>query len=214
MTELENTPLVTAPHSKRKRGRWVAVILAVAAAGLGLWYGIAALLPENDISAPDWVQKELIEVDGAARRGTPLETVTAIAVHYVGNPNTTAMQNRNYFNQKGVSVSAHFIVGLEGEIIQCVPLNEISSATNYRNRDTISIEVCHPDATGKFNKKTYASLVKLVTWLCGEFHLDETDLLRHYDVTGKLCPLYYVQNPQAWAEFVKEIGRNLTEKSE
>ena len=43
-------------------------------------------------------------------------------------------------------MSAHFLIGLEGEIIQCIPLNEKSSATNDRNRDTISIEVCHPDA--------------------------------------------------------------------
>lgn len=166
------------------------------------------------ITVPDWIQQELIVVDGAARRGTKLNKVTAIAVHYVGNPNTTAMQNRNYFNQEGVTVSSHFIVGLEGEVVQCVPLDEISSATNHRNRDTISIEVCHPDATGQFSEKTYASLVRLVTWLCGEFELDQSNLLRHYDVTGKLCPLYYVKNPEAWEQFCDEIGRNLVEKSE
>ncbi len=162
---------------------------------------------------PEWIQQELIKVDGAARRGTKLDKVTAIAVHYVGNPNTTAMQNRNYFNQPGVTVSSHFIVGLEGEVVQCVPIDEISSATNHRNRDTISIEVCHPDASGQFSEKTYASLVRLVTWLCRELELDETDLLRHYDVTGKMCPLYYVKNPQEWENFCAEIGRNLSEKS-
>lgn len=167
----------------------------------------------NTMVMPEWIQQELIRVDGAARRGTKLEKVTAIAVHYVGNPNTTAMQNRNYFNQKGVTVSSHFIVGLEGEVVQCVPIDEISSATNHRNRDTISIEVCHPDASGQFSEKTYASLVRLVTWLCRELELDQTDLLRHYDVTGKLCPLYYVKNPQEWESFCDEIGRNLAEKS-
>ncbi len=186
---------------------------------LGLFLVTLCCLPffrkqHKPIVIPDWIQQELIAVDGAARRGSKLDKVTAIAVHYVGNPNTTAMQNRNYFNQQGVTVSSHFVVGLEGEVVQCVPLDEISSATNHRNRDTISIEVCHPDVSGQFSEKTYASLVRLVTWLCREFELDQFDLLRHYDVTGKLCPLYYVKNPDAWTQFCDEIGRNLAEKSE
>lgn len=207
------SPLVTDLTDKRRRKRFV--VIAIAVLLLAVFCSIPLFRSQPKVSTvPDWIQQELITVDGAARRGTKLDTVTAIAVHYVGNPNTTAMQNRNYFNQRGVTVSSHFIVGLDGEIVQCVPLDEISSATNHRNRDTVSVEVCHPDATGQFSEKTYASLVRLVTWLCREFELDQTNLLRHYDVTGKLCPLYYVQNPEAWEQFCDEIGRNLVEKSE
>ena len=100
-------------------------------------------------------------------------------------------------------------MGLEGEVIQCVPLDEKSSATNDRNGDTISIEVCHPDKTGKFNNKTYRSLVKLTAWLCDRYHLDENDVIRHYDVTGKECPLYYVKHPDAWKQFIKDVGNAL-----
>ena len=134
-----------------------------------------------------------------------------IAIHYVGNPDTTAKANRNYFNTPGVEVSSHFIVGLEGEIVQCVPLDEKSAATNQRNIDTISIEVCHPDETGRFNDKTYASLVKLCAWLCQQLDLDETHLIRHYDVTGKSCPLYYVVHEDAWAQLKKDVGTYLNE---
>ena len=95
---------------------------------------------------PDWVDVQIIPVNGAARRGEPMKKVTDIAIHYVGNPGTTAQANRNYFAQPDTQVSAHFLVGLDGEVIQCIPLEEKSSATNERNRDTISIEVCHPDA--------------------------------------------------------------------
>ncbi len=77
-----------------------------------------------------------------------MRRVTDIAIHYVGNPGTSAQANRNYFAQPDAQVSAHFLIGLEGEIIQCIPLNEKSSATNDRNRDTISIEVCHPRRHG------------------------------------------------------------------
>ena len=68
----------------------------------------------------------------------------------MGNPGTTAQANRNYFAQPDTQVSAHFLVGLDGEVIQCIPLEEKSSATNERNRDTISIEVCHPDTWTQF----------------------------------------------------------------
>ena len=123
-----------------------------------------------------------------------LNKVTKIAVHYVGNPGTSAEANRNYFeNQKngGTYVSSHFIIGLQGEIIQCIPLNEISYCTNQANTYSISIECCHPDSTGKFNEATENSLAELCAYLLEKFGLSADDIIRHYDVTGKQCPLYW-----------------------
>ncbi len=163
---------------------------------------------EEDVGVdnlPDWVQVNLISVDGASRRGEDLEAVRSIAVHYVANPGSTAIANRNYFNSPDSTTSSHFIVGLEGEVILCVPLNEKSSATNERNLDTISIEVCHPDETGEFSPVTHASLVRLLSWLCEEFSLERNDIIRHYDVTGKMCPKYYVEHPEAWEELKNQV---------
>jgi len=124
-----------------------------------------------------------------------LEKVTKIAVHYVGNPNTSAVANRNYFeNQKngGKYVSSHFIVGLNGEIIQCIPLDEWSYCTNQANGYSISIECCHPDSSGKFTEATEKALAELCAYLCEKFVLNPmNDIIRHYDVTGKQCPLYW-----------------------
>ena len=159
----------------------------------------------KDAATPEWVDKQIIDVDGESRRGTKLDELNDIVIHYVGNPGTTAQQNRNYFSNPDSEVSSHFVVGLEGEIIQCVPLDEMSSATNWRNGDTISIEVCHPDTTGQFNDITYASLVKLTAWLLQTYGLDENHIIRHYDVTGKLCPLYYVEHEEAWVQFKADV---------
>lgn len=154
---------------------------------------------------PMWVDVDLIRVDGASRRGEKLEAVKDIAVHYVANPGTSAKANRNYFDSEDSETSAHFIVGLEGEIIQCVPLDEKSSATNERNRDTISVEVCHPDTSGEFTPVTRKALIRLLVWLCKEYELSEENLIRHYDVTGKMCPLYYVEHPEAWDELKRDV---------
>ena len=153
-----------------------------------------------------------------SRPGIKLEKVTKIAVHYVGNPKSTAKNNRDYFeNLKDTHeryVSAHFIIGLEGEIIQCIPLNEWSYCTNQANGYSISIECCHPDSTGKFNKATEDSLVELCAYLCKKFGLTADDVIRHYDVTGKHCPLWYVSHPEDYTVFKERVRAALSETAE
>lgn len=154
----------------------------------------------------DSIKVSLLTPNEYSRPGKRLDKVNGIVVHYVANPNTTAEQNRSYFeglkDSKATYASSHYIVGLDGEIIQCVPIDEIAYASNDRNADTISIECCHPDETGKFNKETYDSLVLLTAALCRTYGLNpEENIIRHYDVTGKLCPLYFVEHEDEWHEF-------------
>ncbi|MCC8129358.1 MAG: peptidoglycan recognition protein family protein [Clostridiales bacterium] len=158
---------------------------------------------------PDWVTVDLLTVNEYSRPGIELETVNGIIVHYVGNPGTTAQANRNYFEglaETGEAhASSHFVIGLKGEIIQCVPLDEIAYCSNDRNSDTISIECCHPGEDGAFTQETYDSLVKLVAFLADYYDLGRDEVIRHYDVTGKLCPLYYVEHEDAWEQFKNDV---------
>ena len=144
-----------------------------------------------------------------------LEEVTGIVIHYVGNPGTTAQQNRDYFESLAetgeTSASSHYVVGLDGEIIQCIPLNEVAYASRQRNKDTISIEVCHPTSEGWFNSETYEALIELVAWLVVEYDLEIEEVIRHYDVTGKICPKYYVENEKAWTDFLMDLENYINE---
>lgn len=150
-----------------------------------------------DASEPE-ISVQLLDVNDYSRPGTEMDPVTGVVIHYTANPGSTAQQNRDYFNSlqdgQGTSVSSHFIVGLDGEIVQCVPTWEVAYASNERNHDTISIECCHPDDTGKFKDATYISMVRLTAFLCEKFDLDADAVIRHYDVTGKNCPKYFVEN--------------------
>src|SRR5690606_8274663 len=80
------------------------------------------------------------------RTQTKLEKIKGVVIHYTANPGTNALQNRNYFenlkNSGATKVSSHFVIGLKGDIVQCIPTSEIAYASNERNEDTISIEVC------------------------------------------------------------------------
>ncbi len=157
-----------------------------------------------------YIDVELLTPNSYSRPQIPIEQVNYIAIHYTANPGSTAMSNRNYFENLATTqenkVSSHFVVGLEGEVVQCIPTSEMSYATNSRNVDTISIECCHPDETGQFNDATYSSAVKLTAWLCTRFGLDTDQVIRHYDVTGKDCPKYYVENPDAWFRMKADIA--------
>ena len=147
-----------------------------------------------------------------------LKKVHAIVVHYTANPRVDAVANRNYFNnlpkanerkQKKTYASRHFVIGLDGTIVQCIPLEEMAYASNDRNSDTVSIECCHKKENGKFTAQTQAALIQLCTYLCIKFDLTEENLIRHYDVTGKICPKYFVEHPDAWETFKKDVGMEL-----
>ena len=164
---------------------------------------------EVEITPPDWVTQDLLPVNEYSRPGDALPQVNGVVVHYVGNPGTTAEQNRNYYANLAKThetyVSSHFLIGIDGTILQCVPLNEISYCSNSRNVDTISIECCHPDETGQFTQETLNSLKRLLNWLIEIYDLTPEDILRHYDVTGKECPRYFVRHPKEWEAFLNTL---------
>ncbi len=136
-----------------------------------------------------------------------------VVVHWVANPGSTALNNRKYFENGagGNYTSAHYIIGLDGEILELIPPTECAQhagksygeqwneMAKYNNSKLIGIECCHPDTSGKFSDKTTKSLTELVRYLCERFMLDsDKDVYRHYDVCGKNCPAFYVQNPAEW----------------
>jgi N-acetylmuramoyl-L-alanine amidase CwlA len=150
-----------------------------------------------------------LTINPMSRPGTKIGTIKGIVIHYVGNPGSSAKANRDYFeslkNQKVTYASSHYIVGLGGEIIRCVPEDEVAYHASAANGNYIGIEVCHPDASGKFSDVTRAALVELAADILWRHSAKE--IKRHYDVTGKLCPLYYVNNPAEWEKLVADIRK-------
>lgn len=169
-----------------------------------------------DASEPE-IDVQLLDVNAYSRPGINTDTITGIVIHYTANPGSTAQENRDYFNSlqytQETEASSNFVIGLDGEIIQCVPTWEVAYASNERNMDTVSIECCHPDDSGAFTDETYRSLVQLTAWLCEKFDLTQDDVIRHYDVTGKICPKYFVDHEDEWSGFKANVGKAM-ERSE
>lgn len=206
-----------------------ATLILILAVGFGMWKlgtylwsreegkDVEAALPieqeqqmiEENRSEKPVMEEKFLTPNEYSRPGEPLTEVTEIFVHYTANAGTSAAQNRSYFENLGItgetSASAHFVVGFNGEIIQCLPLDEIGYAVMEHNYNSISIECCYLQEDGKFEDATYQSLVKLVGWLLNEYDLGPSAVKRHYDSNGKLCPKYYVEHEDAWNQFVKDV---------
>lgn len=161
------------------------------------------------------IQERLLTINPYSRSGEKQGTIKNIIVHWVGNAKSTAIANRNYFESLKDShktyASSHYIIGLNGEIIRCIPENEVAfhAGSHSMNRKSIGIENCHPDWEGKFNEATYNSLVELCADICKRYNLGIDAIIRHYDVTGKECPRYYVRNEQEWIKFKNDVANKL-----
>jgi N-acetylmuramoyl-L-alanine amidase len=175
------------------------------------------------------IQKLLLTKNMFSRPGKKLERVKGIAIHWVGNAGSSAVANRNYFeilkNQSPNDpaaryASAHFVIGIEGYVVQCLPLDEmayhvgaktyspgaVTAFGHYPNNCTIGIELCHPDDSGKFTKATLDAATELCWTLCGQFNLAQKDIWTHCQITGKNCPKWFVDHPDEFGEFVSHAA--------
>lgn len=184
-------------------------VISSAASTSGVIQGLSAT---EFAKHPEW-EENFLTPNEYSRPGEALEEVNSIFVHYTANPNTSAAQNRSYFEQLKdthiTSASAHFIIGYNGEIIQCIPLDEIAYAVQTRNYDSVSIECCYKSADGSFTQETYDSLIELLAWLTDVYDLTTDDILRHYDCGRKKCPIYYTEHEDAWERLKEDVGEKL-----
>ena len=156
----------------------------------------------------------------AARTGgkRALSGVTAIVFHYTGNSGTTAsaLGNARYFARgcDGRAASAHYVVDEKNIVYECVPLDTIASSVGdgssgkmgklVNNSNSVSIEmVSHSDASGKYYipEETQENAARLYQILLKKLP-NVKYTVRHYDVSGKLCPAPMVDETK-WNEFKK-----------
>lgn len=126
-----------------------------------------------------------------------------IVMHYTANRNDTAKNNALYFHNNVLESSAHYFVD-DDEIYQSVKDEDTAyhcGAYQYvhptcRNNNSIGVEMCGHYKDGKIyaSEKTLLNAAKLVSELCSKYNIPFDHIIRHYDVTGKLCPIYWIDN--------------------
>jgi len=143
------------------------------------------------------------------------QPIQFIVVHYTANNGDRAQGNGNYFAQANRNASAHYFVD-ENEIVQSVKDNDTAwhcGAKSYkhpkcRNDNSIGVEMCsEKDDKGQYyiNEQTQNTAIKLIKVLMEKYNIPIENVLRHYDVTGKMCPEPFVRNQMQWLDFKQKL---------
>lgn len=177
------------------------------------------------------IQKMFITPNEYSRPQTPLNKVRGLVIHWYADPMASAIAVRNFFenrkNGKSGYGSAQYNIGLQGEIIQNIPENEMAygvgsktyapialkKLSSYPNNCVLNIECAHVDWTGKMTDATYFSLVELTVDIMKRHELSVEDLWLHQEVVlWKDCHRWFVNNQNEWVTFKKQIDDLLNKK--
>ena len=160
------------------------------------------------VSKPKMVCKTPSYLSKYIAGGTRSRT-TKIAWHYTGAHDVKGINTiNNWFNsinrgeQGNRYASSHFVMDLDGTIYTYIPMKRIAWTTNAANYYSIGIECATTGDDDHYTDKEYVSMVKLGAWLAQYYGLDpREDFIRHYDVTKKICPRYFVNHFDKWKQF-------------
>ena len=150
-----------------------------------------------------------------------------LVYHYTANDGDTDEANAKYFHNNVVKASAHRFVDDDSVTIS-VPDNYVAyhcggglqGRDGHRfykictNTNSIGIEMCDTIKNGKYevSSKTRANAIALGKEIVKKYGIKKENVIRHFDVTGKNCPAYFVKDEEAWKKFKDEIFE--TEKKE
>lgn len=151
-----------------------------------------------------------------------------IVIHYTGNDGDTDEANAKYFQNNIVKASAHYFVD-DDSVTQSVPDNYVAWSVGgskyancnhtgggkyYRkctNANSISVELCdvQKDGVSNFSKKTINNAIDLIKLLMAKYNVDTKHIIRHFDVTGKICPKPFINDVNLWQKFKMRLTEEI-----
>ena len=170
---------------------------------------------------------ELIQCNSSNYSSGRWQPIKYIVMHYTANDGDTARNNCDYYhNNSGLQASAHYFVDEHG-VMQSVREGDTAwhcGARAYwhpecRNANSIGIEMCsrkRADGSYYILPETVVNAAALAREIMQRYGIDTDHVLRHYDVTGKRCPMPWVDDPAQWTAFkdTLTLGRTNEEEEE
>ena len=168
----------------------------------------------------------LISAHAANHGGTrKAGDIRYLIYHYTGNKGDTALNNGKYYSQKvSPPASAHYFVD-DREVVQSVGDLTIAWAVGggkwsdcaktdggkfygiAKNANSISIEMCGTKSkdSREASETTLENAAALGRLLMMRYNIPLENVIRHFDVTGKYCPAYLMDN-EKWAAFKSRLS--------
>lgn len=149
------------------------------------------------------------------------DNVLYIVIHYTAGKGDTAEAEGRYFQGAGRKASAHFFIGQNGTVVKSVPLNYVAWSVGgakysdcaktgggkyygiITNSNSVSIELC--DNYTKDPSEAQIKAVKKTVKYIKKYCKNVKGIYRHFDVTGKYCPLR-MMNDKVWKAFKEAIS--------
>ena len=162
---------------------------------------------------------EFVACNTANYRAGRTQPVRYIVMHYTAGNGDTAKNNCDYYHRVGgLQASAHYFVDEHG-VMQSVREGDTAwhcGARAYwhpecRNANSIGIEMCsrkRADGSYYIKPETVANAAALAKDIMQRYGIDTEHVLRHYDVTGKRCPMPWVDDPAQWTAFKEMLKQN------
>lgn len=160
-----------------------------------------------------------------------LSNIKYIVLHYTANDGDTAMSNAKYFASGSRGASAHYFVDSKN-IVQSVKDNFVAWAVGGNkyndvakngggkfygkctNSNSLSIEICDDIKNNAIypTEATINNVVELVRTLMKKYNINISNVIRHFDVTGKKCPMYWCGDSQKNAIWISIKNRIVEEE--
>lgn len=177
-----------------------------------------------------YVLKEQLAAPGNYGGSRAASQIRYLVIHYTGNDGDSAAGNAAYFQNNTVKTSAHYFVD-DTTVWRSVPdlrtawavggkkyasAPQTGGGTMYgivTNSNSISIELCDTlrDGTYQASAATLENAAALCRELMAAYQIPATNVYRHFDVTGKLCPSYFVDET-SWAGFKNQLETPMTQE--
>ena len=156
---------------------------------------------------------EFVSCDPSNYRAGRTQPVRYIVMHYTANNGDTAKNNCDYYHRVGgLQASAHYFCDEHGamqSVRECDTAWHCGARAYWhpecRNGNSIGIEMCsrkRADGSYYILPETVANAAALAREIMQRYGIDTDHVLRHYDVTGKRCPMPWVDDPAQWTAFL------------
>lgn len=159
---------------------------------------------------------EFVSCDPSNYRAGRTQPVRYIVMHYTANNGDTARNNCDYYHRVGgLQASAHYFVDEHGamqSVRECDTAWHCGARAYWhpecRNANSIGIEMCsrkRADGSYYILPETVANAATLAKGIMQRYGIDTEHVVRHYDVTGKRCPMPWVDDPAQWTAFLATL---------
>ena len=156
------------------------------------------------------IQRKISPYNFSSRNGN---VIKYIVLHYTANKGDTAKNNVDYFYNGDRQASAHYFVD-DTSIWQSVEdsnaawsVGDGNGVYGITNQNSISIEMCC-NLSGIVSSTTESNAIELVKYLQGNYNISNSNVVRHYDASRKLCPNWSDNNWSRWTEFKNKLNGN------